>query len=376
MPELEASKNTRVRVGIIGHESRKDFYNYDLFSFEPERYFSRDKLSLRRLALGGVSELKSVGMLYSADGLDRMYRSRHPDYMRMITDFIELYRDFDLLILSRFNPIHPEILHNELNYPTKILGFIDDPGASYTRGIPYLWAFNGAFYISPSYDETHYFNDVMQSWGCAHHHWWPHGARHIEQEENDEFYRNRNFDLVYVGGCYGDKTNKLRELKEHFGDRFLIHGRWPLRGYYGFVRGFLGRPFFLHRVQALTDKERNSLYRNCKIGFNMHLSNSPRETGNMRMYEVPAHGMLQVCDKAGCGAHDMIFKDGEEAVFYDDIKDAIDKIEFYLNNEEERIRIARAGHRRVKKQYWWEDRLKSALDWAMSVRKSDQPSCV
>jgi hypothetical protein len=359
----------KIKVGIIGFESNEDFFGYELHSFNPESYFDDEPVSFKRALSRGVHELKSKNLLYTADGLDRLYRSRDPGYMKMVKEFTEKFRDFDLLILSRFNPIHPEILQYEVPGPTKILGFIDDPGASYTRGVPYLWAFDGAFHISPSYDEFHSFENIMDEWGCRHHRWWPHGARHIEPDYSDEFYRERDLDLVYVGGSYGDKTNKLKQLKAHYGDRFLLHGRWPLRGCHGFVRGFLGRPFFFYKVTSLSEDEKRNVYTRCKIGFNLHLSDVPRESGNMRMYEVPAHGMMLVCDKAGLDLHQAIFKDGAEAIFYDDLDDAIEKIDYYLAEDGERMRIARAGHRKVSDEFWWEDKLRDTLDWAWQIRK-------
>ena len=361
-------KPTTIKVGIIGYESNENFHGYELHSFNPEQYFDDEPISLKRLIARGVWGLTAKESLYSVEGLDRLYRGRDSKYMRMVGDFVEKFRDFDLLVLSRFNPIHPEILYSKLPGPTKILGFIDDPGASYKRGVPYLWAFDGAFYISPSYDETHSFPEIMKEWGCGQYHWWPLGARHVERDFSDGFYENRHLDLVYVGGSYGDKTNKLKRLKARYGNRFLLHGRWPMRGYHGYIRGLLGRPFFFYRVTPLSEAQKRETYNHCKIGFNLHLSGVPRETGNMRMYEVPAHGMMLMSDKAGCDLHQEIFKDGVEAVFYDDMNDACEKIDYYLANNEERIRIARAGHAKVSREFWWEDQLKNALDWAWEIR--------
>jgi hypothetical protein len=291
--------------------------------------------------------------------------------MKMITDFVDRFRDFDVIILSRFNPIHPEILANELEKPVKILGFIDDPYSSYTRGIPYLWAVDGAFYISPSYDEHSSFPKKLEQWGSRHNHWWPLCCREpMLTEASDDYFVNRSIDLVYVGNAYGVKIDRLATMKRHFGDRMRVHGRWPLAGYYGFVRGLMGKPFYFHKVNSLTAEERSDLYRQARIGFNQHLSPVPRETGNLRMYEIPAHGMLQVCDKAGMGVHSQIFRDMEEAVYYDDIDDAIEKIEYYLKNEEERLRIAKAGFARAKRDYDWEIQLKQTLDWAVGLKNT------
>ena len=93
----------------------------------------------------------------------------------------------------------------------------------------------------------------------------------------------------------------------------------------------------------------------------------------MRMYEAPAHGMMLLCDKAGLDAHAQIFEPDKEAVFYDSIEDAIEKIEYYLEHEEERIRIAQAGFARVHRDYDGELNLKNFLDWASGLRKKEGP---
>jgi spore maturation protein CgeB len=130
-----------------------------------------------------------------------------------------------------------------------------------------------------------------------------------------------------------------------------------------------GKPALWSRVRAISDEERTALYYRTKIGFNMHLSERPMETGNMRMFEVPAHGMMLLCDKAGLNAHERIFEPGKQAVFYDSIEDAIEKIEYYLNHDEEREKIARAGFARVQSAYDGESNLRRFLDWAMAVPK-------
>src|SRR5262249_15107942 len=100
----------------------------------------------------------------------------------------------------------------------------------------------------------------------------------------------------------------------------------------------------------------------------------PMETGNVRMYEVPAHGVMLLCDKAALNAHEQIFQPDTEAVFYDDIDDAIDKINYYLVHDEERLRIAKAGFARVHGDYDGAKALKSFLDWAIAVPKRNAPT--
>ena len=342
------------------------FHGYELSTLDPAPYFLgkvprpwRVRAQLRFRAL------------FSAKGVDTLYRERDPAYMRFVSDFVDAYRDASVIILATYNPIHPEILRRQLARPTKILGFIDDPYSTYVRGIPYLWAFDGAFYISPSYDENHLFADALREWGCRAATWLPLVPhRHPHFEPTEEFFLARDIDVVYVGAGYGTKIARLAQLKQHFGDRLRVHGRWALRGYMGWARALTGKPIFPYRVSSLSNAERRALYLRAKIGINMHMSGTPTETGNMRMYEVPAHGAMQICDKAALNAHELIFRPEVEAVFYDDVPDAIAKIEYYVAHPAERLAIARAGFDRTRRDYDFERVLKGLLDWASGIQRS------
>ncbi len=365
-----SARKVNAQVCLFDLPPMRDFNGYDLHTFDPGAYIPRRGLvSAREWALHGWSGRRKFEALYSAAGIDRLYRSRDPAYMRMVADFVERFRDFDLVILLNYNPIHPEILYHELKRPTKILGLVDDPQSSYVRTIPYLWAFDGVCYISPSYDEHHLFPEILQQWGISRHCWWPLRPEPEPDLTADAgFFENRDIDLIYVGNAYGSKVDRLRVLKRRYGSRFRIHGRWPLSGYYGYVRRLFGKPLFPHRIRPVSTSRRQELYCRARIGVNMHLSEVPRETGNMRMYEVPTHGALLLSDKGGRDAHARIFTPGEEAVFYDSMDDAVDKIDYYLKNEGERIRIARNGFERVRRDYAWEPNLRGLLDWAMGLR--------
>ena len=186
--------------------------------------------------------------------------------------------------------------------------------------------------------------------------------------DDEAFFRVRDVEVVYVGNPSATKVDRLIELKRHFGSRMRVHGRWPFKGYVGLVRGLLGKPVYPHRVLGLSENERTALYWRTKIGFNMHVSDRAYETGNMRMYETPAHGMMMVCDKAGADAHAGIFAPDTEAVYYDSTKHAIEVMEHYLLAEDERIRIARSGYARYWRDYEWEANMRRFLDWGKALR--------
>lgn len=362
------------RACLFDFSPMENFHGYQIDTFNPMAYFPKGShWSLSELKVGGLDGWDKRRSLLSASGLDRLYRERDKDYMRMVGDFIDRFRDFELIVFLNYNFIHPEILARDLKKPVKVLGFGDDPFSTYVRGIPYLWAFDGAFFISPSYIDDLRFEQAIGRWTDKPVTWWPLVMSSFQKpDQTDEtFYRQRDVDLVYVGNPYGSKVNRLIRLKKHFGNRMRVHGRWSMKGYVGLVRGLLGKPVFPHRVTPLSPSERTALYWRTKIGFNMHFSDTPSECGNMRTYETPAHGMLMVCDKASANAHARIFEPDKEAVYYDNIDQAIELIEYYLRNEDERLQIAKSGFDRYWQDYEAESNLLNLLNWAISIPKVD-----
>lgn len=56
------------------------------------------------------------------------------------------------------------------------------------------------------------------------------------------------------------------------------------------------------------------------------------------------------------------FTPGEDIVLYESIPDLIEKIDYYLNHEDERLQIANNGYEKVKKYHSYETRLKEWFD--------------
>ena len=364
------------RVCLFNFQPMENFHGYHIETFDPFSYFPPgSKWSWSDLIAWGLNGYdKRRALTAGAAGVDRLYRERDPNYMRMVGDFIDRFRDFDLIVMSTFNFIHPELLVRELKKPVKILGFIDDPISTYMRGIPYLWAFDGAFFISPSYIDNISFDNAIERWGGKPSTWWPLVPYPYQRPKNadEAFFRDRDVEIVYVGNPSASKVNRLIALKRHFGSRLHVHGLWPFKGYVGYVRGLLGKPIYPHRVTSLSSHERTKLYWRAKIGFNMHMSDTSVETGNVRMYETPAHGLLMVCDKGGGDGYARIFEPDREAVYYDSLSQAIELIEYYLTNDDERVRIAKAGYERYWQDYEWERNLVKFLRWCNDIKSTER----
>jgi len=357
------------KVCIFYWHTPPDIEGVRIERFDPNPHFGEfEGLTFRDfLADGWNGYSKRRSILGGAAGIDKLYRRRDPAYMRMVDEFVSRFADFDLLVMA-YNFIHPDVLTSALRTPAKILGFIDDPYTTYQRGIPFLWAFDGAFYISPSYNDRWLFPEALERWGCTTHRWWPLTQPMPLPDQQADFFEGRDVDLVYVGNPHPNKLGRLALLKKRFGERFRVHGRWGLKGFAGWTGLISGKPVYWQRVAPISAEERSRLYRRAKIGFNMHVSESPNETGNMRMYELPAHGVMQVCDKAGRDAHAAIFVPDREAVFYDDLQDAIDRIEYYIAHPAARSEIARAAYQRVRREYDHDRNFAQLIQWALSLK--------
>jgi spore maturation protein CgeB len=84
-----------------------------------------------------------------------------------------------------------------------------------------------------------------------------------------------------------------------------------------------------------------------------------------RTFEVPgAGGFLLTEQNPDLGKY---FRLGDELIAYGSDDDLVAKIQFYLRQPEERDRIARAGHERVRHEHLYETRFVPIIDQAISL---------
>lgn len=89
-----------------------------------------------------------------------------------------------------------------------------------------------------------------------------------------------------------------------------------------------------------------------------------------RLFEGMALGKMVIADRPRPEErHDMIFVEGHDIVWYDSPDDARQKIEYYLKNDSERIRIANNGMQKVRTLHTDTQRVKSLVDIVKGIRK-------
>jgi len=96
-----------------------------------------------------------------------------------------------------------------------------------------------------------------------------------------------------------------------------------------------------------------------KIGLGI-VSKWNRNMTAGRIFDIPACGVFLLAVRNPLMQD--IYKEGVEAEFFSSAEELIQKTRFYLENEEERKKIALAGHNRcVSSKYSWKDRVEEML---------------
>ena len=77
--------------------------------------------------------------------------------------------------------------------------------------------------------------------------------------------------------------------------------------------------------------------------------------------EIPAGGGFMLAERTD--EHLRLFEEGREAAYFSSHNELVDKIRYYLANESERARIARAGYERcIRDGYSFDNRIREIVE--------------
>jgi spore maturation protein CgeB len=97
-----------------------------------------------------------------------------------------------------------------------------------------------------------------------------------------------------------------------------------------------------------------------RIVLNRHGRVAAEYANNMRLYEATGMGALLLTeDKRNIGE---LFEPGTEVVVYEDKRELVDLVSYYLEHEEERRRIAAAGQRRTLRDHTYAVRMRELAE--------------
>src|SRR5262249_56992222 len=96
-----------------------------------------------------------------------------------------------------------------------------------------------------------------------------------------------------------------------------------------------------------------------QITLNIHVDIAEDFAGNMRLFEATGSGSLMITDWK-VNLHEM-FEPGKEVVAYRSAQECIELIQYYLEHDNERERIADAGQQRTIREHTYSRRVQRLM---------------
>tara|TARA_R110000744_G_scaffold251492_2_gene367405 strand:- start:1752 stop:2654 length:903 start_codon:yes stop_codon:yes gene_type:complete len=100
------------------------------------------------------------------------------------------------------------------------------------------------------------------------------------------------------------------------------------------------------------------IYHNARVGFNISI----RDDLNMRFFETLSYGTALVTNTDVVGIDDLGFQEGIHYIGYKGLEEAVERIQWALDNPMERLSIARAGHTLARSSHTYKDRIDTLLE--------------
>lgn len=208
---------------------------------------------------------------------------------------------------------------------------------------------------------------------------------YIQEAANPDFYKpyrlKKEYDVTFVGQNYLNRSEYIRYLYDNgINVRVWGHGwiskykKYDPRYYLKRLKDKYIRKYKTFNLPAsiigspLSDKEMVKMYSRSKIslGFSEIIVQDREEK-----YKIKRHIRLRDFEAPMSGAFYMtgyqkelekFFKIGKEIACYNGKEEMLEKIKYYLENEDEREKIRIAGHKRVLKDHTWEKRFEELFN--------------
>ncbi len=162
--------------------------------------------------------------------------------------------------------------------------------------------------------------------------------RNYKLEKSAEKYE---CDVAFIGHYEDDGRDEFLIKVARSGHSFKVYGaEWHRSKYYGEFKKIMGGD-----VQQLRG-DYNIALNSCKIAL-VFLSKINHDTYTRRCFEIPAAGAFMLSEYTDDLA--TLFEPDKEAVYFNNADELINKVDYYLAHDDERIAIAQNGYERVRR---------------------------
>ena len=384
MDKIDIKKLNKVSIGILEHTPS--------INSNPELVKIRSKLiamktlkrGLRILVVGPVYGGSLTIARYCARALRRlghdvefMDNSRFEDvlmYSRNFKKNTQRYQRLNTLLseyisealLARVDTIHPDMILVIAQAPItpKYLEELREEGI--TTVFWFVEDFRVMQYwkeIAPYYDffftiQRGKFFEELENMGVKNYKYLPlcaspdvHRPLNLSLEEQ-EYYGS---DISFVGAGYYNRRHFFKGLIDM---NLKIWGsEWDMNSALS--------PYIQRNAQRIETEEVIKIYNATKININLHSSpyykdiNPHGDFVNPRTFEIACCGAFQLVDKRKEIPH--LFEVGKEIIWFENINDLREKINYYLKNRDERIKIAVRARQRVLNEHTYDKRMEEML---------------
>jgi len=256
---------------------------------------------------------------------------------------------YDLVLILKGGDL-PESILKELkkHVPNLANWWVDNPLTKY--GNEKLLQYYNYFFVFDSY-----YIPALQKLGIKNVHW-------LACAYNSKIFTSNNSllefktDLAFVARYFPPRE----QLFINFQDKNLDISIWgPGWKDKAILKEFFERYPNSHKGNMLSNQDAANLYKSAKINLNLNHDQTKLDGINQRMLEICACGGFQICDyREGFAS---IFIDKKEIVYFKDPKEIPELVDYYLKNEEERMKIAKAGMEKASLEHSYEARAKRVL---------------
>ena len=186
-----------------------------------------------------------------------------------------------------------------------------------------------------------------------------------------------NFDIVLSPDIRTTEEYRHRNIPAywfpHFGDYELVFKGVEQEPIYDAVTSrSVTEPFFTELTKILGDRfkarDRPTIYPGKAHAQHLMkgkivVQNSKYKEITRRLFEGMLANRLVIADRPHSDTQiDQIFTENEDIVYFDNMDECVAKIEYYIKNEDERLRIATNGYNKVRKNHTVDSRIDCLLE--------------
>lgn len=189
---------------------------------------------------------------------------------------------------------------------------------------------------------------------------------------NFDKYKNANFDLILSPDIRCVEEYNKHNIKAIWCPYFADTDQFDVEQtpiYDAVTTRSIEEPFFKNlkealggRFEARTDFLQGKFHTQHLLKGHMVIQNSKYKEITRRIFEGMMANRLVITDRPNPNTRiDLIFKENEEIVYFDSFDECVEKINFYTANSTERIKIARAGFKKVSTKHTVNNRINNLL---------------